>query len=291
MALVEIFSNLTVGIFLVGSELVSCNEVRFFKIQTYGIWQGVYTFSCFRIFNSKGRLTGYRKSGAILYSINGGISTTKSELIKALDTRYPRDASIEDFGPWDDVFANAIRKVYQKYRNDMDICTIFAEAIMNRTPWKLWDLPTGKPAAVADTLEAIEILEKAFDRLADQGSNKHLDLLHMYIHLMEMSPYPEKALNAGNILSELVPDTGHLLHMATHIDVLCGDYQNVVLRNHKAIQADKKYLTRSGPMNFYSIYRCHNYHFKIYRAMFLGQRQVALDTADELSALLIREIL
>jgi len=213
------------------------------------------------------------------------------ELIEALDKRYPADPSIDDFGPWNDAFADAMRKVYQNHPDDMDICTIFAEAIMNRTPWKLWDLPTGKPAAGADTLEAIKVLETAFTRLADQGSNKHPGLLHMYLHLMEMSPHPEKALNAGDSLSELVPDAGHLLHMATHVDVLCGDYQNVVLRNHQAIQADQKYLARSGPMNFYTIYRCHNYHFKIYGAMFLGQKKVAIDTADELSASLTREVL
>ncbi len=213
------------------------------------------------------------------------------ELVEALGKRYPRDASIEDFGPWNDAFANAMRKVYENHPDNMDICTLFAEAIMNRTPWKLWDLPTGKPAAGADTLEAIEVLESAFTRLADQGSNQHPGLLHMYLHLMEMSPYPEKALNAGDSLTEIVPDSGHLLHMATHVDVLCGDYQNVVLRNHKAIQADQKYLARSGPMNFYTIYRCHNFHFKIYGAMFLGQKQTALDTADELSASLTRKVL
>jgi tetratricopeptide (TPR) repeat protein len=211
-------------------------------------------------------------------------------LIEALAERYPEDVSIEDFGPWNDAFANAMRKVYQQHPDDMDIATIFAESIMNRTPWKLWDLPTGKPAAGADTVEAIEVLETAFSKLADQGSNRHPGLLHMYIHLMEMSPHPEKALNAGDGLSELVPDAGHLLHMATHIDVLCGDYQNVVLRNHKAIQADQKYLARSGAMNFYTIYRCHNYHFKIYGAMFLGQMQVAMETADELAAAVSGEV-
>jgi len=87
-----------------------------------------------------------------------------------------------------------------------------------------------------------------------------------------------------------VPDAGHLQHMPTHVDVLCGEYQNVVLRNHRAIQADNKYLDRSGPMNFYTLYRCHNYHFKIYGAMFLGQRQVALDTADDLAASLPPEV-
>ena len=218
-------------------------------------------------------------------------SAIEKGLINALGQRYPDDVSVEDFGPWNDAFANAMRKVYQDYPDDLDIVTIFAESIMNRTPWKLWDLPTGKPAAGADTLEAIEVLETAFRELAGQGSNSHPGLLHMYLHLMEMSPHPEKALNAGDNLSELVPDAGHLLHMATHVDVLCGDYQNVVLRNHQAILADQKYLARSGPTNFYTIYRCHNYHFKIYGAMFLGQMQVALDTADELAAALTSDVL
>jgi len=149
-------------------------------------------------------------------------NSIETGLIEALEKRYPGDASIADFGPWNDAFADAMRKVYQNHPDDLDICTIFAESIMNRTPWKLWDLPTGKPAVGADTLEAIAVLETAFNKLADKGSNKHPGLLHMYLHLMEMSPHPEKALNAGDNLSELVPDAGHLLHMATHVDVLCG---------------------------------------------------------------------
>ncbi|MEM8647614.1 MAG: tetratricopeptide repeat protein [Pseudomonadota bacterium] len=175
---------------------------------------------------------------------------------------------------------DAMRDVYEAHKGDMDVACVFAEAIMNRTPWQLWDLPSGKPADGADTLEAIAVLETAFDTL--EGAWEHPGLLHMYIHLMEMSPHPERALRHGDALSTLVPDAGHLLHMATHIDVLCGDYQNVVSRNHTAILADRKFLAAEGADNFYSVYRCHNYHFKIYGAMFLGQPTVALTTADEL---------
>jgi tetratricopeptide (TPR) repeat protein len=207
-------------------------------------------------------------------------------LIEALTERYPDDPGIEDFSPWNDAFANAMRTVYQAHSDDMDVCTLFAESIMNRTPWLLWDLTTGQPAEGADTEEAIEVLETAFENLADKGSKKHPGLLHMYLHLMEMSPHPEKALSVGDALIDLVPDAGHLQHMPTHIDVLCGEYQNVVMRNHRAIQADKKYLDRAGSLNFYTLYRCHNYHFKIYGAMFLGQRQVALETANELESIL-----
>ena len=208
------------------------------------------------------------------------VTPVERALIKAIAQRYPETASIEDFGPWNDAYADAMRAVHKAHSDDLDVCSLFAEAVMNRTPWQLWDPPSGQPAEGADTLEAITVLETAFDGL--DGAWQHPGLLHMYIHLMEMSPYPERALRHGDHLSNLVPDAGHLLHMATHIDVLCGDYQNVVSRNHAAIIADRKFLERAGAKNFYSLYRCHDYHFKIYGAMLLGQPGPALDAADEL---------
>lgn len=201
-------------------------------------------------------------------------------LIEAIPARYPASSDIDDLSPWNDAFADAMRKVHAQFSRDLDVCAVLAEAIMNRTPWQLWDLPTGKPAKGADTLEAIAVLDTAFNTL--HGAWEHAGLLHMYIHLMEMSPHPERALRHGDALSTLVPDAGHLLHMPTHIDVLCGDYMNVVLRNEAAIKADREFLRREGPNNFYSVYRCHNYHFKIYGAMFLGQPTAALEAAQEL---------
>ena len=201
-------------------------------------------------------------------------------LLDAVSVRYPKSADTPSFEPWNDAYADAMRKVYQDHPADLDVCCLCAEAMMNRTPWNLWDLQSGLPAAGADTLEAKQILEHAF--ATDEAAWEHPGLLHMYIHLMEMSPHPEHALRHGDRLSTLVPDAGHLVHMATHVDVLCGDYMNVVSRNAAAIVADRKYLTHAGPENFYSIYRCHNYHFKIYGAMFLGQPQPALSAAEEL---------
>ncbi len=213
-------------------------------------------------------------------AVKDQVTPTERALIEAIPARYPASSDIEDFSPWNDAFADAMRKVHAEFGDDLDICAIFAEAIMNRTPWQLWDLRTGKPADGADTLEAIAVLDRAFESLS--GAWEHAGLLHMYIHLMEMSPHPEKALRHGDALSTLVPDAGHLLHMPTHVDVLCGDYVNVVLRNHAAIIADRKFLMREGADNFYSVYRCHNYHFKIYGAMFLGQPTAALEAAEEL---------
>ncbi len=211
------------------------------------------------------------------------------DLIAALERRYPADATIETFAPWNDAYAEAMRGVHARHPADLDVTALFAEAIMNRTPWQLWDLTSGEAAAGADTLEAVEALETAFRD--DPAAWEHPGLLHMYIHLMEMSPRPEAALRHGDRLSALVPDAGHLLHMPTHIDVLCGDYEAVVARNTRAIAADAKFLARNGAENFYSVYRCHNHHFRIYGAMFLAQPSVALAAADALVATIPETIL
>jgi tetratricopeptide (TPR) repeat protein len=212
-----------------------------------------------------------------------GLSPVEQALVAAIRRRFP-DAPVDDIAPWLDDYAAALRDVHRAHPDDCDVAALFAEAMMNRTPWKLWDLSSGTPAAGSDTREAEDVLEHAFDKLP--GAWDHPGLLHFYIHLMEMSPHPERALRQGDRLSTLVPDAGHLLHMATHIDVLCGDYHNVVARNSRAIEADRKWLAREGPDNFYTVYRCHNYHFKIYGAMFLGQSTPALQAADELVATL-----
>lgn len=210
-------------------------------------------------------------------------------LIDAISLRYPEKPGVEDFTPWNDAYADAMREVYRAFSKDLDVCCLFAEALMNRTPWQLWDLPSGNPAPGASTLEALTVLETAFEQLA--GAWEHPGLLHMYIHLVEMSPHPERALRHGDRLTTLVPDAGHLLHMATHIDVLCGDYMSVVSRNQRATQADLKFVEHVGADNFYTLYRLHNYHFTIYGAMFLGQPTVALSTADELMTALPEDFL
>ena len=215
-----------------------------------------------------------------------GVTAVERDLIDALAERYPASPDTDDFGPWNDAYADAMRAVHRAHSDDLDVCALFAEAVMNRTPWALWDLVTGEPADGASTVEAVEVLETAFADLGANGANRHPGLLHMYIHLMEMSPHPERALKAGDTLVDLIPDAGHLVHMATHIDVLCGHYQNVVARNHAAVVADLKYLEQQGPANFYTMYRCHNYHFKAYGAMLGGQYGPAADAADEMVATL-----
>ena len=221
----------------------------------------------------------------------GDATPAERALIQALEHRYPSRSPAPDMDPWNDGYAGAMRAVYARHGEDADVAALFAEAIMNRTPWALWDLRTGAVAEGADTAEAIEVLERALRERDERGEEAHPGLLHMYIHLMEMSPHPERALAAGDRLRGLVPDAGHLQHMPTHIDVLCGDYRAVVDSNQAAIEADRKFLAREGAGNFYSLYRCHDYHFKIYGAMFLGQYRPALAAADEMIATLPEDLL
>src|ERR1700740_2648252 len=173
-----------------------------------------------------------------------------------------------------------MRKVFAAFPDDLEVRAVFVESIMNETPWQMWDLRSGKAAEGAGTEECRAILEQSFDRIP--ASWDHPGLLHLYVHLMEMSPFPQRALRAGDRLRELVPDAGHLIHMPTHIDVLCGQYRDVLVYNQKAIAVDRKYLAREGAMNVYSLYRTHDHHFVIYGAMFLGQYTPALQAAQEL---------
>jgi tetratricopeptide (TPR) repeat protein len=213
-----------------------------------------------------------------------GLAPVETALIEALAARYPTDPEIEDFGPWNDSFTAAMRPVYEAHPNDFEAVAIFVEAGMNRTPWLLWDLDKGAPADGASTSEVRAALESALERIP--GAWDHPGLLHLYIHLMEMSPWPELALSHGDRLCELVPDSGHLQHMATHIDVLCGDYQNVIARNQQAAAVDRKYEDYAGSKNFYTLYRIHNVHFVAYGAMFIGRKSQALDAANALRELL-----
>ncbi len=215
-----------------------------------------------------------------------GATPTERALIKALERRYQSNQVVsgDQFAAWNDDYAAAMREVYRAFSSDWDVTALFAEALINRTPWQLWDLKNGRPALGADTLEAVEVLEKAISQVQESGGQPHPGLLHIYIHVMEMSPYPERALRACDMLRELVPDAGHLLHMPSHIDVLCGHYHNAVVANSRAIAADQKYLEREGALNFYTLYRCHDFHFKLYSAMFLGQYQEAIDAANQLIA-------
>ena len=225
-------------------------------------------------------LGGAHKSAQAALANSEGATDVEREMIEALQSRYPQAEPIDDQMPWNKAFTNAMREVHQRHPDDRDAAAVFVDAILNETPWQMWNLATGEVADGAGTLEARQVLEGLFDGLTD--SWEHPGLLHLYVHLMEMSPFPELALRQGDRLRQLVPDAGHLIHMPTHIDVLCGNYHDVVLYNQKAVEADRRWVEREGVFNVYTLYRNHNHHFVIYGALFLGQQSAAMAAAEEL---------
>ncbi|GLK22689.1 hypothetical protein GCM10017607_00070 [Microbacterium thalassium] len=209
-------------------------------------------------------------------------------LAAALRARYPDGVPAEDCSIWDPLYADAMSAVYHAHPDDVDVATLYADALMNLTPWQLWDIVTGDPAPGSRAIEARAVLDHA---LADLGGEDHPGVLHLYIHLMEMSTTPEQAVPIADRLRGLVPDSGHLEHMPTHLDVLCGDYRRVVAGNLDAIRADEKYVAERGMMEFYTLYRAHNYHFAVYGALFLGQSRIALETVARLEESIPEDLL
>jgi len=218
-----------------------------------------------------------------------GATAAERAFIQALPARFPQRDPIDDQRPWNEAFTDAMRVAHRAHPRDLDLRLVFVEAIMNLTPWQMWDQKTGQPAPGAGTVEAGEVLDSAFRMVP--GATRHPGLLHLHIHLMEMSPHPEAALQTGDRLRELTPDMGHLVHMPTHIDIQCGHYRDAMHWNQKAIIADRKFYDRAGAGNFYSLYRLHNYHFAAYGAMFLGQFAPALAAANEIITTMPEEVL
>ncbi|KEY73141.1 hypothetical protein S7711_04890 [Stachybotrys chartarum IBT 7711] len=246
------------------------------------------------LFESKERLTAVDRTHASVKEAqlrSGNALPVEAALIAALTHRYPvLDAppTKPECSIWNREYADAMASVFENFPDDLDVAALYADAMMNLTPWQLWDTSTGEPATGARTLEIKRVLDHAMEL---PGGDEHPGVLHMYIHLMEMSYNPEQAMPAANILRDLVPEAGHLNHMPSHLDILLGDYVRAVEANTKAIRADEKYLAREGPLNFYTLYRCHNYHFRLYAALFSGQSEVALETVDLLETTITDELL
>jgi len=234
--------------------------------------------------------TTTRAHAAVLEAKNriAEAAPVEKALIDAIQHRYLEEQPFEDCTEWNKQYAKAMESVYKAFPEDLDVVALYVDALMNLNPWNLWDLKTGKPIAGAPTLEVNRILNRA---LADDNASMHPGLLHLYIHLMEMSPTPEIALPIANSLRGLVPDAGHLEHMPTHIDILIGDYRKAVASNTSAIRADEKFLGNQPMGHFYNLYRAHDYHFRMYAAMLSGQSKIAIDTAIELAESLTEELL
>jgi tetratricopeptide (TPR) repeat protein len=218
----------------------------------------------------------------------GGLPNLERMFYEALKGKFPREYRGKEFRKWNEAFVDGMKAVYEEYgEEDLDMSAVYVDSMMCLTPWQLWDLRTGQPTPNSQSLQALSVLEKA---LTDPRSDTHPGLLHLYIHLIEMSATPEKGIPYADKLFGLIPDSGHLNHMPSHLDILIGDYRRAIASNARAIISDEMYLAKSGSDNFYTTYRIHNYESLIYAAMFNGQFKVAMRYVEQLERSLGEEL-
>lgn len=202
-------------------------------------------------------------------------SPVEQALVAAISKRYSWPAP-EDHKILDDAYIAAMREVRQRFPSDPDVGTLFAESMMDTQPWNYWTkdgLPKGHILEVIATIESVLALQP-----------DHPGACHLYIHAVEASPYPEKAIPAADVLRDRIPGAGHLVHMPSHIYARVGRYADAADANVKAIAADRAYFEKAPPAHLYWMYFAHNLHFLSYSAMMEANYAQALKAARQLES-------
>jgi len=206
-------------------------------------------------------------------ALSAGASATERAMIEALAKRYAADPP-KDRRTLDESYAAAMRDLWRAHPNDADIGTLCAESLMDLHPWDLWTIDgSPKPGAedIVSVLEAVLRLDPSHP-----GAN------HLYIHAVEASAEPGRASAAADRLRHMVPASGHLLHMPSHIDVRTGKWAEAAACNERAIKADEKYRSLSPRQDFYRVYMAHDNHFLSYVCMMQGRSARSLRAARDM---------
>lgn len=199
----------------------------------------------------------------------------EAALIRSVDARYAHQVP-EDRNPLDRAYADALGKAYKTFPDDPDIGTLYAESLMNLQPWDYWDAD-GNPKGRIN--EIVATLEKVMAKTPDHpGAN------HFYIHAVEASNNPDRAVPSAERLEKLVPGSGHLVHMPSHIYVRVGRYNDAAVSNRFAIKADRTYFKTAPAPKMYAVYYAHNLHFLAFAGMMSGQYESAMKAARDLEA-------
>ena len=195
-------------------------------------------------------------------------------LILALTTRYASPQP-EDRGPLDTAFADAMAGVYGQYPDDGDVGAVYAESLLDLHPWDLWE---HDGSAKEWTPQVVALLEAVLAKHPN-----HPLALHLYIHTVEASDDPARGDEAADRLRDLMPGLGHMVHMPSHIDVRRGRWEEAIVANAKAVEADRAYRdTALMPPDFYRLYMSHNHHMKAYSAMMVGRSELAMQSIRDL---------
>jgi tetratricopeptide (TPR) repeat protein len=206
--------------------------------------------------------------------LSANASASEEDYILAMAKRFPvggadRRKAAEDY-------RDAMRELMNKYPDDLDAATLFAESSMNLHPWGLW-MRDGTPHQGTD--EIVATLESVLKR-----DPNHMGAVHYYIHAVEASRSPERALAGANRLAALAPSAGHLVHMPAHVYIRTGDYALAALTNEKAAAADRAYIQARGGQGLYpAMYYSHNLHFIACVASMSGNYAEAKKAADMLA--------
>jgi tetratricopeptide (TPR) repeat protein len=191
-------------------------------------------------------------------------------LIEALGRRYTKPWPV-DRAELDQAYADAMSHVWAAYPDDTDVGTLYADAMMVRRPWRLFTVDQ-KPAKGTDKIVAV--LERVLEL-----DSVHPGANHLFIHAVEPSANPKQGLKAAKRLCDLVPASGHLLHMPSHIYVKTGRWNEAIIQNQKAMRADARYRSLSPEQGFQHLYMVHNAHMLAYAAMMSGREKEALAAA------------
>ena len=207
--------------------------------------------------------------------LSANASPSERGYIMAMAKRFPADPK-SDLREAGEQYRDAMREVVKNYPDDLDAATLFAESGMDLHPWGLWNRD-GTPRE--GTEEIVATLESVLKR-----DPNHLGAVHYYIHAVEASNSPERALAGANHLAALAPGAGHIVHMPAHVYIRTGDYDAAVKTNLAAATADEAYIKSSGAQGIYpAMYYSHNLHFIAIAAAMQGDFAQAKSAADRLA--------
>ncbi|NRF67198.1 hypothetical protein HLB44_09405 [Aquincola sp. S2] len=210
-------------------------------------------------------------------ALKAPVSDRNRALIEALETRYSSDPQA-DRPALDARYADAMKAVAARFPADDNVLALAAEAAMDTQPWDYWEAAGARPKGRGATI--VETLETVLARSPD-----HPGAIHLYIHAMEASTEPEKALPAARRLAALTPGAGHLVHMPAHIYYRLGMYREALVANQRAVRVDEDYFKTSPSDPIYkAAYYPHNLHFVMVSALMGGQAPTALAAAAKLDA-------
>ena len=205
-----------------------------------------------------------------------GVTEPEQDLIHALEARYASEP-VEDRTSYDCAYAQALGELVETYPDDDDLAAMYAEAWMNTMPWDYWSDGT---TPREDAEKAISMLEKVIAR-----SPQHPLALHLYIHAMEASDTPEKAEAAADTLADLVPASGHLVHMPAHIYWRVGRYEDAAQANVRAAAVDEAYIAACNAQGFYpALYYPHNIHSLWAASSMMGNSHMAMQAGEKVAA-------